>query len=978
VQADPQTVTLQTAPAAAVIRSPAPGSTIPGGLTTFNWNTVTGGTYCLYTGTVQQASCLGTAQPGVQVTLPASGLVYATLGTQVGGVWRYQQSVYTVNPNPSTVPLAVRETTVVPVPNNGARVRRTYYFTQGDPTTISSVSTGVAGFTATLVGVTPSTATIEFQANSSVPTGVAALLTAQSPGGAMPMEGPAPVAGMVIQVEQTPLPVGQQFTIDVLDDQGSNYAMWEVCDPTGACVDTTSFAPPASLYYTATVPGTYSATLYGVVQDYDIFWGFPVQSNEVDFEATGAPPAGMTVSGKVTSTVDNNSGVDGVTITVEPSGLTATTHDGGYYSVGVNSTSDTLTPSLTGYTFNPTSAQANGTPGVSVNFTATPTGTMPNITAISPNSVTQAQGDGNTTYDIYGTNLVSSNAIGPVFCVQGASPGSSTCPSGSGPDPWLTFTVTDQGDTRIEGTITLASNVQAGPRTVYVASPNGNSNTLAFAVQGDLTPYVDQISPGGLDAGQSLSMTITGSNFGPACDASGTPCPGAGIAVCVSGASPCTVSDVTVSNVAWGDTSITATFNAESTASGPYDVVVTSAGASGLGFFAAPNGPQRQSNRGSVVVAVKGNPNLVLIVKSLTAGAAGPPVQMNPGDCAYVNSSNQMPQISAVVNGAQATGSTTYQLNVTYGYTKWSDATHTIQVQTSDGYTTPWSSSQSAAQTWVAPGPSDGSVHVGAATLSWTYAAPGQQPVQQDKFTFKVCGTNADYTMESNALSAPASRYWFAWNLVLHETNASQFCQQAGNRNDGSDYCVQQQNDGLPTFNGSVHGYGILQLDPAISAQDLWDWTQVFADWQGLNDGRPAYQFFNSQLVQYNNYNTVLPVDQRVAPQSDVVYYQAEAGPNNTTVEDTTAVACRFTMLAVNSIAFFGPLYTTDPTQHWFGDAVLIKAQGGAATNYISWLGLKYTRAPHWSISPANSVSPDLVKGVCSCTGPPRLCLKGF
>jgi hypothetical protein len=234
-----------------------------------------------------------------------------------------------------------------------------------------------------------------------------------------------------------------------------------------------------------------------------------------------------------------------------------------------------------------------------------------------------------------------------VFCVQGASPGSSTCPSGSGPDPWLTFTVTDQGDTRIEGTITLASNVQAGPRTVYVASPNGNSNTLAFAVQGDLTPYVDQISPGGLDAGQSLSMTITGSNFGPACDASGTPCPGAGIAVCVSGASPCTVSDVTVSNVAWGDTSITATFNAESTASGPYDVVVTSAGASGLGFFAAPNGPQRQSNRGSVVVAVKGNPNLVLIVKSLTAGAAGPPVQMNPGDCAYVNSSNQMPQISA-------------------------------------------------------------------------------------------------------------------------------------------------------------------------------------------------------------------------------------------------------------------------------------------------------------------------------------------
>jgi hypothetical protein len=220
VQADPQTVTLQTAPAAAVIRSPAPGSTIPGGLTTFNWSTVTGGTYCLYTGTVQQASCSGTAQPGVQVTLPPSGVVYATLGTQVnGGAWQYEQCVYTVNPNPSTAPLVVSGTTLVQVPNNGAKVRGTYYFSSGDPRTISSVSASVTGLTATVVGVTAYTATIEFQASSSVPAGSTASITAMDSNGRVLaiFEGEETVGGPAISVSPGQGVAGTPFGITETD-----------------------------------------------------------------------------------------------------------------------------------------------------------------------------------------------------------------------------------------------------------------------------------------------------------------------------------------------------------------------------------------------------------------------------------------------------------------------------------------------------------------------------------------------------------------------------------------------------------------------------------------------------------------------------------------------------------------------------------------------------------------------------------------
>ena len=58
-------------------------------------------------------------------------------------MWQTTQSSYTVNPNPTTLPLQVSGVVGVTVPNNGQTLLRTYHFSSGDPTTITSLSTGI-------------------------------------------------------------------------------------------------------------------------------------------------------------------------------------------------------------------------------------------------------------------------------------------------------------------------------------------------------------------------------------------------------------------------------------------------------------------------------------------------------------------------------------------------------------------------------------------------------------------------------------------------------------------------------------------------------------------------------------------------------------------------------------------------------------------------------------------------------------------
>jgi hypothetical protein len=64
------------------------------------------------------------------------------------------------------------------------------------------------------------------------------------------------------------------------------------------------------------------------------------------------------------------------------------------------------------------------------------------------------------------------------------------------------------------------------------------------------------------------------------------------------------------------------------------------------------------------------------------------------------------------------------------------------------------------------------------------------------------------------------------------------------------------------------------------------------------------------------------------------------------------------------------------PFTAWFGDANLIKRFNGAPVGFLVWKNNgDFVNNPFWKFDPKNSVSNNIVKEVCSCTGPTRNCL---
>ena len=308
VQADPQTLALQTAPAAAVMTSPPPGATIPSGPASFQWNAAPGVAYTLALGHLPGGTDYRwgpASSPASVTTLPASGPVYATLGTQTATGWLYEQCVYTVNATPSTAPLVVSGTTLVQVPNNMAKVRGTYYFSSGDATTIASVSTNVTGLTATVVGVTPNTATIEFRANGGVAKGVVATVTAKGSGGGVlgALGGEETVGGPTISVSPGEGAAGTQFSITETDGIApAGPATPATLLISGDCpyveADWQDYGFPGYPYYSpSTVGGNCTAQLF-LSGDYAIALGMNetdwVWSDLMGFTVTAAAPPGAT------------------------------------------------------------------------------------------------------------------------------------------------------------------------------------------------------------------------------------------------------------------------------------------------------------------------------------------------------------------------------------------------------------------------------------------------------------------------------------------------------------------------------------------------------------------------------------------------------------------------------------------------------------------------------------------------------------
>jgi hypothetical protein len=306
--------TLTTAPNAAVMTNPAPGTTILGGATTFSWSTVTGGAYTLSVGLSPGGTDYysGTATSGVSVVVPADvPVVYATLTTLVGGVSQSTQSyTYGVNPSPSTAALVVASgTPIVLVPNNMQKVQRVYSFSSGDPRSIGSISTSVAGLAARLVGVTApigsayGTATIEYQASSSVTTGVVATVTALTTMGAALAEwgGAETFDEPEIDVSPGEGTVGQTFSIgedDGLEPEGNLV----ITGPNGFYLET-DFS--SSYDFTALAPGYYTAVLYVDDDEWEDSDGGETSSNSVTFAADSPPPA-PTATVAINNTADTS------------------------------------------------------------------------------------------------------------------------------------------------------------------------------------------------------------------------------------------------------------------------------------------------------------------------------------------------------------------------------------------------------------------------------------------------------------------------------------------------------------------------------------------------------------------------------------------------------------------------------------------------------------------------------------------------
>ncbi len=511
-----------------------------------------------------------------------------------------------------------------------------------------------------------------------------------------------------------------------------------------------------------------------------------------------------------------------------------------------------------------------------------------------------------------------------------------------------------------QASITVSPTAQSGTYQISVTAFGVESNRVNFMV-GDSTPVINYITQQTLQSGQQGSISIYGSNFGTGC--SNVACTGASISVCRSIDSSCGSSDVVPFDPTfWSDTQINATLSAGSSASGSYDVQVTSAGAAGLGFSPTPaQTTSSQSNRKSI--AVNSNPNVSLRVTSNGS-------TLNALSCAYISADPAMPQLAASIvanDGSSVTGTATWQINTTFEHKKRDPSTNARWWETDSNSTPSSPASLAANQAWQ---PVFQSIFGGNAAIKWTYN--GQE---QPSFNFYICGTNPNFVTAGAVLDSMP--YWFSRKIALHETNMSQFCESQRMQ---ANYCAASKNHfGRPVLDDDNAGYGMMQLDPALTVDLLWNWrANVEGGKSELDqiagptefrlknqpDGKKAYPFWIRQVREWTQYNLAAEPSKRVPPPLD----RQETGN------------CTFTLplnkpwdANKDSVGLEAPTNGTNNT-YWFGDAILIKQYNGAPVNYVSWNNT--ATPPSWSYNPKNGSSLNTVYEVCSCTapGPPDSC----
>ncbi len=203
---------------------------------------------------------------------------------------------------------------------------------------------------------------------------------------------------------------------------------------------------------------------------------------------------------------------------------------------------------------NVTATTSGGTSGAQ-SFTANPAPpTPPTLTSITPTSGVQGQ---SVPVTLTGTNFIA----GATIALNGAG---------------ITVSnTTVVSATQITATFTIAGNAATGAQNVTVTTSGGTSGAQPFTVN-LAPPTLTSISPNNGVQGQSVPVTLTGTNFV------------AGAAIGLSGAG-ITISNTTVVST----TQITATFTiAANAAAGAQSVTVTtSGGTSGAQSFTVNLGP---------------------------------------------------------------------------------------------------------------------------------------------------------------------------------------------------------------------------------------------------------------------------------------------------------------------------------------------------------------------------------------------------
>jgi hypothetical protein len=193
--------------------SPAPGTLIPGGATTFTWRPGPGvtqfmlsvgssaGAGDMYPSTAQ--TCTGAqtcSSPPVAVPGTAAA-AYVTLSSWTGSAWQAQSYSYAVSAAPGTQALQLNGTPATAiVPANGQEVQFVYAFSAGDPRTVTAVQTSGAPVSARIAWATANALAVAY-------TSTAAPGSAAQQGQAM-LESPVGTITVTISTEGGDIEIG--------------------------------------------------------------------------------------------------------------------------------------------------------------------------------------------------------------------------------------------------------------------------------------------------------------------------------------------------------------------------------------------------------------------------------------------------------------------------------------------------------------------------------------------------------------------------------------------------------------------------------------------------------------------------------------------------------------------------------------------------------------------------------------------------